>query len=133
MNTNIDSTKKLRSWTRPLETLGIVITDNTDNYKHNFQQKIQTLKTILNIWKQRNLSLIGKTIVLDNLTLAPLIYVSSVVDTPQQAIHEINNIIQNFIWNGSTSKLAQQTIIQPIENGGLKLCHFETKVKSLKF
>ncbi len=104
--------------------LDIVITDNTENYKHNFQHKIQTLKTILNIWKQRNLSLEGKAIVLNNLALAPLIYISSVVDTPKQAIHEINNIIQNFIWNGSTSKLAQQILIQPMKNGGLKTLSF---------
>ncbi len=72
------------SWIKtPLETLGIVITDNTDNHKHNFQQKIQSLKTILNIWKQRNLSLKAKTVVLNNLALAPLIYGSSFVDTPK--------------------------------------------------
>ncbi len=38
----------------PIETLGIVITDNEDkNYKYNFQNKIENLKPTLNIWKQR--------------------------------------------------------------------------------
>ncbi len=31
-----------------------------------------------------------------------------------------------------TSQILQQTLIQQIEKDGLKLCHFETKIKSLK-
>ncbi len=52
--------------------------------------------------------------------------------TPNKAIEEINNIIQNFIWDGSHSKISHKTLVQQNDNGGLKLCHFETKVKALK-
>ncbi len=123
------------SWIKTPITLGIVITDNDEaNFKHNFhfQHRIFTLKATLNIWKQRNLSLKGKTTVLNNLVLAPIIYVSSVVNTPSKAIKEINNVIQNFIWDGSSSKISHKTLIQQIDKGGLKLCHFETKDKALK-
>jgi exonuclease III len=121
------------SWIKtPLNTLGITITNATNSYKHNFEPRIKTLSNTLKIWKQRKLSIKGKITILNNLALAPLIYVSSVIDTPKKAIQEINDLIQNFIWNGSTSKIAQKTLIQEIKNGGLKLCHFETKVKSLK-
>ncbi len=66
-----------------METLGIVITDTDDNnYKHNFQQRITNPKDILNIWKQRNLSLTVKITVFDNLALAPLTDVSNVVTPP---------------------------------------------------
>ncbi len=115
------------SWIKtPLETLGIVIRDNDeDNYKYNFHQKILTLKSILNIWKIRKLSLKGKIIVLNSLALAPLKYTSSVINTPKNAISEFNNTIQNFMWDGSTSKISQQTLMQGIQNIVLKLCHFE--------
>ncbi len=36
------------------------------------------------------LSLKGKITILNNLALSPLIYASSVVDTPSKAINEIN-------------------------------------------
>ncbi len=122
------------SWIKtPIQTLVIVITDNEDNnYKYNFQNKIANLKTTLTIWKQRKLSIKEKTTVINSLALAPVIYVSSVISTPQRVINEINNIVQNFIWNGSTSKIAQKTLIQNIENGGLKLFHIETKFKLLQ-
>ncbi len=68
-----------------IENLTIVITDNDDtNYKHNFQQMILTLISTFNIWKQRKLSLKGQIIVLNNLSLSPLIYASSVTNTPDK-------------------------------------------------
>ncbi len=117
LNINIDKTKAKyigsllscdhfphgMSWIKtPTETLGIVIMDNDlTNFKYNFQQRIFTLKATLNICKQRKLSLKGKITVLNNLALAPIIYVSSVVNTPNKAIEEINNVIQNLIWDCS--------------------------------
>ncbi len=56
----------------------------------------------------------------------------SVVITENTENNYIHNFQQNFIWDGKTSKIAQQTLIQPIQNGGLKFCHFETKVRALK-
>ncbi len=122
------------SWIKtPLETLGISIVNNSDmNYNLNFQQRIVTLKSTLNIWKQRKLSIKRKITILNTLALAPLIYVSSVIKTPIKAIQEINIAIQNFIWDGVTTKSSQRTLIQNINNGGLKLYHFETKIKSLQ-
>ncbi len=112
----------------PIKTLGIVITiDDESNYIFNFQQRILNLKSILYIWKQRKLSHKGKIIILNNLALSPLIYVSGVVDTPTKAINVINSLIQAFIWDNSTSKIAQNTLIQKIEKGALKLRHFSMK------
>ncbi len=90
-------------------------------FKYNFQQRIFTLKATLNIWKQWKVSLKGKITVLNNLALAPIIYVL-----------KINNLIQNFIWDGSTSTMAQKTLIQQMNKGGLKLYQFETKVNAVK-
>ena len=121
------------SWIKtPLETLGIVITNDPEqNYLLNFHKRISSLKSTLNIWSQRNLSLKGKVTIINNLALAPLIYVSSVTTTPTKAITEINNIIQNFLWKNKNEKISQKSLIQNIDNGGLKLCHFQTKVNSL--
>ncbi len=110
----------------------ITITDNDeDNFKHNFQKRTLNLKATLNIWKQRKLSVKGKITVLNNLALAPMIYAFRIVNTPNKAISEINNLIQNFIWDSTTSNISQKTVIQQIDKRGLKLCHCETRVKAL--
>ncbi len=49
-----------------------------------------------------------------------------------EALKEINDIIQNVIWEGKTSKSSQNTLIKNINEGGLKLFHYPTKVKALK-
>ncbi len=50
--------------------------------------------------------------------------------THKNAISEINNTIQNFMCDGSTSKIPEQKLIQSIVTGCLKLCHFKIKVKT---
>ncbi len=116
------------SWIKtPIKILGIVITtDFETNYIHNFQQGFLNFKSILNIWKQRKLSLKVKITIHNNLALSPLIYASSVVYTPSKAINEINNLIQAFIWNNYTSKIAQNTLTQKIEKGKHRLLNKET-------
>ncbi len=66
------------------------------------------------------------------LALSPLIYTSSLIETPPEIVNETNDIIPNFIWEGKTANIAQNMLIQNIERGGLKLCHFPTKFKALK-
>ncbi len=119
------------SWIKePIETLGIVFTENEeDNYKCNFAKRIKNLSSLLNIWKQRNLSIKGK--VINSLALSPLIYLSSVFSTPKRVTDEVDKIILDFLWNGGSAKIAKSTLVQSVENGGLKLCDFQCKKEAL--
>ncbi len=122
------------SWIKtPLVTLGKYITNNhDDNRNFNFKPKIAILKHLLSIWKQRSLSIKGKITIVNTLALSPLIYASSIIEIPPEAFKEIIDIIHNFIWEGKTAKIAQNTLIKNIDQGGVKLCHYPTKVKALK-
>ncbi len=122
------------SWIKtPLETLGIFITNNPEeNLKYIFRPKLAILRKTLNMWKQRTLSIKGKITIVNTLTLSALRYTSSFIETPPETLKETNHIIQNFIWKGKTANFAQNMLIGNIEQGGLKLCVFPTKVKALK-
>ncbi len=74
----------------------------------------------------------GKMTIVNTIALSPLIYTSSLIDTPMEVLKEINDIIQNMIWEGKTAKISQNTLIKNINQGWLKLCHYPTKVKALK-
>ncbi len=74
----------------------------------------------------------GKITVINNLALLPLLYVASVMHTPDIVFKEIKAIIHDFILDGKPSRIAYEVLIQSIGNGGLKLMDIETKVKSLK-
>ena len=122
------------SWIKkPIESLGIVFTDNTEqNYLYNFKPKLLNLKTTLQIWKQRKLSLKGKITIINSIALSPLIYIASVIATPNRVFKEIDEIIQDFLWNSKSSKISKITLSQTISKGGLKLSNFQIKTKALQ-
>jgi hypothetical protein len=121
-------------WSDPnVNCLGITLSGNEDDhYRLNYQKRILNLRNTLNRWKCRRLSLKGKITVINNLALPPLLYVASVIHTPDIVISEVKKCIRDFIWDGKPAKIAYDVIIQPIEKGGLKLMDFEAKVKALK-
>lgn len=41
------------------------------------------------------------------------------IETTSETLKEINDIIQNFIWEGKTVKIAQNTLIKNIDEGGI--------------
>ena len=55
----------------------------------NFEEKIKNLKTTLNIWSQRKLSLKGKVAVLRSMALPQVLYVTSVLYTPEWVVQNI--------------------------------------------
>ena len=51
---------------------------------------------------------------------------------PAQVITEVKQIVVDFSWDGKLSKIADNVLVQSIEDGGLKLVDFESKVKAAK-
>ncbi len=94
--------------------------------------RMTKLKNTLQVWSQRGLTLKGKVTILNSLALSALIYVTSVIDTPDIVIKEVDNIITEFLWKGKLHKIAKNIIIQGIGDGSLKFPNFQSKVKSLK-
>ncbi len=64
--------------------------------------------------------------------MSPLLYLASVLHTPDNVIKEVKQCIVDFIWDGRSSKIAYDVIIQQIQDGGLKLIDFGEKIKALK-
>ena len=90
------------------------------------------MKNLLSSWKCRYLSLNGKVTMINSRAISPLLYLASVIHVPCRVIKDVKQIVTDFIWNGKPPKIAYNVMIQKIENGGLKLVDFESKVKSLK-
>lgn len=121
-------------WTQsPVETLGVFVTGNEDDhYKLNFEPKLIKIKHLLSSWKCRKLSIKGKITVINTLAISKLIYLASIIKVPDTVFTEVKQLIVDFLWEGKTAKIAYSTLIQGIEQGGLKLVDLETKVKSLR-
>ena len=67
----------------------------------NFKEKIVKIESIINSWKRRYLTPIGKITVVKTLLLPILNHLFVSLPNPQEnIIKEINRIFYNFIWNG---------------------------------
>ena len=117
----------------PIHILGLSICNTeAENIKYNFEPRSNKISTIFKIWRQRNLSLKGKITIINSLAASLLIYPCSTLLTPQVIIKEIDKIFFNFLWNGNTNRIAKNTVIRKIDDGGLKMIDFESQIKALK-
>jgi hypothetical protein len=125
--------KNLKQRMNSVKSLGIEITGNEeDHYNLNFKARLIKIKSLLNNWKQRTLSLKGKITIINSLIIPMIIYPSSLIYTPQTVISELKTLILDFIWHGKTSKISYNTLIQRIDHGGLKLIDIESKITSIQ-
>jgi hypothetical protein len=115
------------------QTLGLLFTlDETEMASLNLSNKVQNLKKTLNLWKMRNLTLIGRILVVKSLALSQITYIVTNVHIPAQYISEIEVIISNFVWKNSTPRVKFDVISLQIENGGLKYPNLLNHIKALK-
>ena len=100
--------------------------------KINFDEKIEKLKSKLNIWTSRNLTIFGRSCIVNTLGLSQFIYLASLVVFPENVIKTIEQLVSNFIWRGRKAKVKRQTLINKTEDGGIGLIDIRSKVKSLQ-
>ena len=118
--------------TEPVKCLGVWIGKNIDEIiELNFKEKVAKLKNILNIWRQRKLTYKGKVVVINSLALSQLLYVSTVLFVPQTIIDDVNDVIFKFLWPKKVH-VKKPVIIQGINEGGLKMPDFASKIKAGK-
>lgn len=98
-------------------------------YEHNFKNILGKIQSVCDSWATRGLSLKGKITVANSLLESLLQYPCSIIFTPKRVFREYKQIISAFIWNGRKPKISHESIIQPIEEGGLKLIDLEVRVQ----
>ena len=96
-----------------------------------FEEKLKSMKNLLNLWKPRNLTLYGRITILKSLGLSKLVYNISVLTFPVTFIASVKRTICDFVWNGKP-KIKHNTLIGPISKGGLNLPDFEIINNALK-
>ena len=83
--------------TGSINVLGVIIgNDNNKNIKENFRVKLASMRNNLNMWKFRNLTLIGKITLSKSIGMSNLIYSMSMVETPQSIINESQTTVNKF-------------------------------------
>ena len=71
------------SWTDCVKILGVHLTYDEVMNKLNFEDKLKSLKQLIALWKQRDLTLLGKIVIMKSFGLSKFLYISSVIGMPE--------------------------------------------------
>ena len=113
------------SWkTNQFRSLGIQFSlDRKLLFDLNYKKKLKQIKQLVNCWRMRNLSLIGKICVLKSLVLPQFLYLFSVlgIKIPLIFFTELNKIFYSFIWNGGKDRVKRRLMCNDYSLCGLRM------------
>jgi len=83
-----------------MKVTGVVFSyDKNVLINKNFSETLLNLKKMLNIWKQRNLSPIGKVQVIKTFGVSKLLFIANMTNTPPEIIKEANSLLFSLEWS----------------------------------
>jgi len=109
------------SWSgKPLRILGVYCSySESECDERNFDERVKKCRSILNEWKSRNLTMIGRVQILKTFIVSQFLFITSALVMPQKYVDMVNRIMIDFIWRGKKHKLAKDVLYRTVENGGL--------------
>jgi predicted DNA-binding antitoxin AbrB/MazE fold protein len=120
-------------WVRGVKALGIHFSYNEKEVEEkNFTEKLKELKTLLAIWGQRDLSVIGRILVFKSLAFSKIIYQCNNLAVPEDFLKQLNQVAFQFIWSHKPEKVKRTVVVANYENGGLKMLDVVSFVEAQK-
>jgi hypothetical protein len=116
---------------QPLRFLGVFISYNDDICrKLNFDDRLEKCKKILESWKSRILTLIGRAQIIKTFVVSQYLYTLSAINMPEECIVKLEKLISNFIWLGGRPKINNSMLKQPLNKGGLRIPDVRSMIKT---
>ena len=116
---------------KEIKILGLYFGDKAATEKNFLLPEIKFKKT-LNLWKQRNLSIKGRKIVVNQLATSKLNYPAHIFVRPPNLVKSITQAIINFVANGKKTKVASHMLYLPVELGGMSLIDIDRRFRALR-
>ena len=86
---------------------------------------------ILNVWKQRGLTIKGKIAIVRAKALPLITYVTNFIYVPKDVIETIDKLLYEFVWKRK-HHVKRSILIEKIAKGGLKMRDTAAVIKSNK-
>ena len=83
-----------------VKALGVNFSSTTplNEVHQNWESKVDKINNIIKVWKMRNLTMVGKILIIKSLLSSQLTYISSVLTLPEHVIKYINKTLFQFVW-----------------------------------
>ena len=114
-----------------MKILGINFTYNRQKFQElNFENIINSIQKSINAWRWKNLTLIGRIQIIKTFAIPKFMFRASLISLTKEIVKQVNSVLYNFIWNSGKDKIKQLTLISDYKNGGLRMPHIETLIKT---
>jgi hypothetical protein len=90
------------------------------------------MNTLFFSWGKRNLTIVGKIMIIKALVIPIFTFVASACVVPDKYRKEIESKCFKFIWDGKTDKVKRNTMIGNFEMGGLNMIDIGSYFASLR-
>lgn len=112
-------------WVKTVLGLGTVFGYNI-NYEEIWMKKFFKFKKRINDWKNRDLTIEGKKILINSYIMSSISYLADIYtgNVPENFISKTKNLVREFLWSGKTWRISQKNL-------GLKKCHGGIQLKDL--
>ena len=88
----------------------------------NFDSKIEEIKKLFACWSKRDITPIGKLVVIKTLALAKLNHLFLGIPNPSKGkLDTIQKLFFKFLWSNSNDKVKRSITTQEYKFGGLKI------------
>ena len=133
-NAKFYSKEKLHWTNDPVKVLGCYISANDDEMlKLNLNPIFQKVQSLTDLWSCRNMSLIGKVLVLNSLIASLFVYKLKILPSlPIEYLQKFEKLANDFIWDQKKPKIPLKILQGNKDQGGLGLINLQAKQGALK-
>ena len=104
-----DNEENIKWTNKPIKTLGIYYGhDYIECEKLNWEKKIEKMNSLFLSWSKRNLSILGKVLIIKALIISIFTFMVSSCVIPEKYKKEIESKCFKFIWNGKPDKVKRK-------------------------
>ena len=76
----------------------------------NIEKQLLKSEKIMNSWKKRNITMVGRIMLVRSLIIPNITYVAPVTKIDKERASKFKTIIYKFIWNDKREKVTRETM-----------------------
>ena len=110
-----------------IKSLDITIsTDQAKSNTKNYNDILGKMRSTIEKWETRKMSLAGRICIIKRLITSKLIYAMSNLNSPAPEYwKEVNEMLYRFVHNNKNEKIKRNILIGPYETGGYRMIDLE--------
>ena len=114
--------------------IGILFSTDIKTIPHlNYKDKLDEMKRILQKWKKRQISPLGKITIIKSLVISKITHLLLNLPDPDEIfLKKLEKELFGFLWDDKPSKIKKTTICKEYSDGGIKMINIRDFLATLK-